>query len=54
MVLTRSHGPSRLAGGYAFFETSSMPTDEDGANTESAMLSSPEMKSTGASGKCLK
>ncbi|XP_043230103.1 MAM and LDL-receptor class A domain-containing protein 1-like [Amphibalanus amphitrite] len=41
-------------GGYAFFETSSMPTDEDGANTESAMLYSPEMPSTGAAGKCLK
>ena len=37
-----------------FFETSSMPTDEDGANMESAMLDSPEMPSTGPDGKCLK
>ncbi|XP_037070562.1 MAM and LDL-receptor class A domain-containing protein 2-like [Pollicipes pollicipes] len=41
-------------GGYAFFETSSMPTDPDGPNTESAMLESPMMGSTGPNGKCLK
>ena len=30
-----------------------MPTDDDGPNMESAMLNSPVMRSTGASGKCL-
>lgn len=52
-------GPSRDAsgddqGGYAFFETSTLPGESDGVNIGSAMLESPVLQSTGAAGTCLK
>ena len=54
LILIFPAAPLWPAGGYVFFETSSMPSDDDGANMESAMLDSPEMASTGPDGKCLK
>jgi hypothetical protein len=44
---------SFLSGGYAFFETSQLPDSPKAQNTVSAMMSSPELQSTGSEGFCV-
>ena len=44
---------ANLDGGYAFLETSSLPTGESKPNKMSAMMESPTLVSTGSKGHCV-